>query len=102
MRVLTLRGCLKNVANMWRNQYAGSAEEPWQRKLRELERLDLETATPDEIVAITGHDSWVDLRCSVCEKSVNIVIVLQQYSNRINICPQCIKKADQMLNKGNS
>ena len=97
MRILTLRGCLKNVANMWRNQYVGWPEEPWQRKLRELEQLDLETATTEQIVAITGDDSWVDLRCCICEKSVNVVIVLHRHSMRINICKKCIQNADAMI-----
>lgn len=97
MRVLTLRGVIRNVANAWRHQYVGWADEPWQRKLRELEALDLDLTTPEQVVAITGNNSWVDMRCGICDVPTDVVIVLRQHSSRVDVCAACIKKADRML-----
>jgi hypothetical protein len=69
MKLRTEREEIRKVANRWNSQYAGSH---WRKDAekneigRRLNAMDAETATADDVAAIIGNDSWIDVRCDEC------------------------------------
>jgi len=86
MKLITQRDRIRNVAERWKEQYCRRAFSPAANKAvnhwsptsahadtgeiyNKLAALDGETATPAEIAAIIGNDSWCVLgyRCTECD-----------------------------------
>lgn len=110
MKIITQRTIIQGVANRWAEQYCGSEYRLRSGKsvvdvLNELRALDLNTATAQEVAAITGNDSWTRLpRCDECSSDmVSAIIVLGAIpdydSHTAWVCKTCVEKAWKEISK---
>ncbi len=55
----------------------------------------LTTPTPEAIIDIFGHDSWVKVECAVCDESVEEAILIDTggYYGQMLVCSSCLEKA---------
>ena len=104
MEKITERSRILNVVKRFREQYArhiiGEAgyKLPFDPKatLAELEALDADAATPEDVNRIIGSD-WTSSYCDECARTVPMTIVLgdaRDYdSNTASVCLPCLRKA---------
>lgn len=112
MKLITQRQLIQMVAARWRQQYEpfknetpsfsvrkGLAEQRTKRQIaEELDALNGDTATPAEVVAIIGNNSWTRLECDEC-KNDEVDAVLRvgakpdYESSPARLCKQCVEKA---------
>ena len=98
-RVTTLRQVIRNVPAAWARQYCRNGV--WADGRIEthllLLTLDLETATPADVAAIIGNNSWVLLRCHECDEQVEVTRECGQPSDyesaTADLCRECLGKA---------
>ena len=69
-----------------------------------LEKLNLDTATVEDVSAIIGNDSWCRLTCDQCKQDVKAVITLGEpadgYESRtVQLCHDCVSTAMNEFNK---
>lgn len=89
-----------DVANAWRRQYG---EKPtdirWRRVLKKLDALDKTTATPEEVDAIIGNNSWTSEVCSVCQNDCpeSGWLTFEAWDDPQVICADCVRAASQAL-----
>lgn len=104
MKLETMRGQVRSVAQRWRVQYGnvsqhGADKQEIQRK---LDALDVETATDADVTAIIGNNSWVGPpECHECGVTTWDAVELGQppdYESRTaTICIDCLRKAVALL-----
>ncbi len=102
MRIITQRNMIRGVVKRWDEQYP---EKSWKGTDKEqihiqLQQLDLEIATADEVNKIIGNTSWTEEACDECGKAVDKVIVFGQEeygSSSIYLCFRCIEKGARMM-----
>jgi hypothetical protein len=82
-----------DVVNGWRRQYGDEPSDPrWADVLRKLEKLDLNTTTPEEIDAIIGNTSWTTETCSICENETRDGwFEFETWGDRQIMCLTCAK-----------
>lgn len=105
MRIVTRREVIRAVADRWAEQYQNALSKPEstladQRHpkaiLRQLRALDLEEATPAQVEAIIGNDSWTALNCNECGESAETVLRFghdDYESTTHGLCPKCVHAA---------
>jgi hypothetical protein len=107
--ITTQRDMIRNIAKRWRTQY--SPMEKWDNRpttfghpatiAEKLDQLDGDTATPADVEAITGNDSWTRLTCNQCGK--NCLSVFTFYTLELaetqsfDVCAQCLSAAALQL-----
>lgn len=105
MKLLDARTQIREVAARWRDHYLDNGV--WASTMRnsdtgtidvELRALDVETATPQDVAAIIGNDSWCcPQRCDECGDRKWQVVRLGEEpdyeSATANICVDCLRKA---------
>lgn len=83
MKLITERDLIRGVAKKWYKAYAPNGRGvAWGRLIhessetiyRELEAIDKETATPEDVAKIIGNDSWTRIVCGECKEDVSAVI----------------------------
>lgn len=84
------------VAERWKRQYSIKGELVSAKKKEIHERLLSlgPTPDPDEVTAIIGNSSWVDVFCDVCEKRVDSAYFISSPSNSMIVCVSCLKETD--------
>lgn len=101
MKVITERDKIRDVAEDWRKQYADSdgfleAFEKLGIYVR-LTKLDVATATAEDVAKIIGNDSWTRLECQECGKDVKALIEIgsppDYESSTARVCLSCIGEA---------
>jgi hypothetical protein len=120
MKIKTKRGVILGVAKRWRRQYEpfekfdntpifppanpnASKLRPKRQIAEELDKLNLNTATEDQVNEIIGNKSWTRLTCDQCKRDVEAVIRLGDPKANINgtpsfyICPDCIAQAARSM-----
>jgi len=111
MKTITQRQLIQNVANKWRDQYepfksdspifserAGIKTYKTKKQIAdELDALDKETATAQDVAAIIGNESWTRLKCDECGNEPEIVVQVGQEpdyeSHTASLCVPCLKAA---------
>ena len=103
MRVITKRDMIREVAKAWRACYGLTPGRPISYGkdraaiLTQLEALDMETCTDEEVIRITGNEAWTEIRCTECDGSVSAVIEIgEEYcyeSDKAHLCFECVGKA---------
>lgn len=67
----------------------------------QLDKLDVDTATPADVEAIIGNDSWTRLTCQQCGKdclSVFSFITLEESeTHSFEVCAECLSRAALQL-----
>jgi len=114
MKITTQRDLIREVAARWRRQYEpfrddrpifsvrnGYNQAISKKEIAEgLDAIDVETATPADIAAIIGNESWTRLTCHECGKDTDTVITVGQEpdyeSHTASLCRPCV---DQLLSK---
>jgi len=104
MNLITTRSRIKSVVDEWSRTYGkGQYGEDKLIILEKLKLLDLNTTTAENIGCIIGNNSWTEIKCDECGKSVSCVIVLGEEpdyeSATASICKKCLKKANKIINR---
>ena len=114
MHITTQRDLIRAVAGRWRDTYAPFTNDKPMFSLHvarpvlrakkviseELDALDPETATADEVNIIIGNESWTRLSCDECGSNVDVILTVGQepdYESRTaSLCKSCVQKAANM------
>lgn len=70
----------------WNNGAFGSSEEIYNK----LAALDPATATPAQVAAILGNDSWILFRCEECSL-MHPIVVSYGDSPTVELCLDCLR-----------
>lgn len=108
MQLITNRDRIVNIVNRFKTLYNNVLNnESWipgkthAELLNELEGLDLNTVSEDQIISILGNDLWVKTLCNVCNTYQKAVISLNDnfdFAETVTyICPTCLKKASNLM-----
>jgi len=115
MQLITRRELIRNVAAKWREQYEPFKDDgllfgEWNgvriKKTKaqvadELDALDKEKATAEDVAAIIGNASWTRLTCDECGKECETVLRVGQppdYESRTAcLCIRCVKDAASLV-----
>jgi len=112
MRLIDKRTVIKSVPRRWREQYRDRRWATVTTKhgldisadaiYRQLQALDLDTCSEQEVIAIVENSSWTTILCEACEKSVEHAILIdgEGGTTGVLICPRCIGKATKFLQRG--
>ena len=65
----------------------------------DLQKLNLETALPEDVESIVGKGNLARIFCNECHKEVQEAIMLQADESDIHLCSECLLTASKMLNK---
>ena len=112
MEVFTVRSQIRDVAKRWLNHY-GAHDAPksaWgvaspANIYEQLAALDVETATPADVVAIIGDYGWVadPVICDECllpaPALVGFPIDVGDGTEFHRLCADCLRRASDMLDK---
>lgn len=115
MKLTTQRDTIRAVASRWRQQYepftddrpmfswrTGVTSPPLNKKqiAEKLDDLDGETATPEDVAAIIGNESWTRLTCDECGKDTDAVLTVGQEpdyeSHTASLCRSCVERASSI------
>ena len=101
--VITERDMIRSVAERFREQYRdvdnGLLPPGWDPRYisARLERLDLETATAEEVAGVIGRVGWTSERCQGCGIAAKAVVMvgagLDIESTTATLCGPCLKEA---------
>lgn len=81
MTITTTRDRIRTVAKRWRETYAGYRGFEADRKGaigKQLDALDVETTTADDVTTVIGNDSWTAVQCDVCGKDTGKVVSMER------------------------
>lgn len=115
MKVYTTRSQIREVADRWRDQYTEfvgrkrrwkslaygpDAEDIYNR----LVALDGATATPADVAAIIGNDSWIlPVSCYECGRVAPALAQFTVHTGSeelsIEICAECLRRAAEALDE---
>ena len=98
MILLSERNQVRGVAKAWKGQYPPRQWPAQQAIYKKLKKLDVETATAQDVYEIIGNSSWVrKVHCSECDTlSWECVLLgepLYYESATAAICIDCLRKA---------
>lgn len=107
MRIVTIRDVIRTVVEKYKEQYGNKLDQATlvgvpRDILRNLEKLDLETATASNVVAITKNSSWVSLRCINCGKERTEVVAIFYLEDEIHLCESCLQNGLSLLKERQS
>jgi len=107
MKVITKRDMIREVAKAWRACYGLTPGRPISYGkdraaiLTQLEALDMETCTEEDVSRITGNELWIRLTCDECGSEVSAVIEIgEEYdyeSDKAHLCFQCVAIARDLI-----
>lgn len=99
--LITERDMIRSVAERWRGQYAGDLRGRFGKTARQLDALDVEHASADDVATIIGNRSWTEVACDGCgDKATTAVQVGAEpdyESSTAVLCPTCLRKAVALL-----
>lgn len=104
--VQSTRDLIRGVADRWRSQYGDTPRrEDHLRILGELDSLDGETATADDVERIIGNRTWTRVRCDVCgDDSMSTWVRLGEEpdygSITLTACAACLARALEAIKAG--
>jgi len=104
MNLTTKREIIRRVPAHWRQTY--TPFQKWDdskgKIAKELDRINVETATEDDIERIIGNRSWTRMTCDECKKEVDALIQVGEppdYESRTaQLCPECVRAAFSLAN----
>lgn len=108
MKLLTERVLIREVAQRWKQQYAGyrgpnPADTAEKHAIgHKLAALDGETATAADVAAIIGNESWTRIdHCDECHaENLSIAVLLaDDSSSSATICVPCLRQAVRLASK---
>lgn len=110
MKAITTRGLIRTVAERWGRQQIGTrggvfTPPPAGQNVAydALAALDPETATAEDVAAITGNTSWVAVTCGECGRSVDRAVQLGEEpgddSATVLVCRGCLVGALALLDE---
>lgn len=109
MKLETMRGQVRSVAQRWRAQYGNASRHGADKQeiQRKLDALDVETATDADVTAIIGNSSWTGPHeCHECGVTTRAAVELGQppdYESRTaTICIDCLHKAVALVEQSNA
>ncbi len=107
MKLITIKSQILEVVDNWYKSYAGFLRGSDKDEIyKKLKKLDLQTATAEEVADIIGNPSWAcKQKCTECNDYSNEVIELGEKpdweSATTWICKKCLRKAVTLINKNN-
>ena len=100
MKILTVQELANTAKDRWRRQYFydgtwkhGSDKKTVYENLASLG----ENPTPSQINEVIGNNSWARLKCSVCNKEVDTVVVFSSYDSSFYLCKKCLNKSTRLI-----
>ena len=109
MKLETMRGQVRSVAQRWRAQYGDVSRHGADKQEihRRLDALDVETATAADVTAAIGNSSWVGPpECHECGvttwDAVELGQPLDYESCTATICIDCLRKAVALVEQSNA
>ena len=104
MKLITQRDLIRGVADKWRKQYDPSSEAAVINKWKQLDALDKDPASVDDVARIIGNKSWTRITCHECKNDVSEAVEVGEppdyESNTAVICRSCMTKAVTLLQGG--
>lgn len=107
VKFVTMREVIRGVPDRWRKQYA-----EWIKTGRvglgrdkgliadELDSLNIETCTAEDISRIIGNTSWAENHCDGCEEDRDEIMWLGEepdYESRFwRLCRECFDEAGKL------
>lgn len=96
-RLITQRDLIRALPANWREQYPDGGYHGHKHVQALLDALDLELATPEQVAAIIGNDSWTTLNCDGCDQRkpwiVQVGAAPDWESATARLCGQCLAEA---------
>lgn len=115
MKIITVRGQIREVAGKWKYRYTihtlkglkwrDDTTFPPQAIYERLLALDVETATPGDVAAVIGNDTWIhtSLVCNECGKKAPALaeykIDCGAYQDGVRLCACCLRRAADELDR---
>jgi hypothetical protein len=119
MKIITVRGQIREVAGKWKERYTEPTMKglKWREELsrsgltrqaihERLLALDVETATPGDVAAVIGNDTWIrtSLICNECGRAAPALakFTVDWTDNTVPslfLCAGCLRKAADALDK---
>jgi len=101
MEIITKRQVIQGVQERWNRQYSRMrSNHPLINVGPQLESLNLDIVSADDVNKIIGNNSWTALSCDECKKDVEAIIVVGEEpdyeSSTARVCFDCIRKAAAM------
>lgn len=104
---LTQRDVIKGVLDRWVDQYPNMEYVFHDGRSvaaikKQLESLDTDTCTIEDVDAIIGNSSWTELKCDSCDKPQTIMVMFDggDYGRPdTGICEKCLTKANKLFKK---
>ena len=97
MKITTQRDLIRTAPKRWRNTYEPFNNDQLSKReiADELDKLDLESATPSDVADIIGNESWTRITCDQCKKEVTAVLQVGERrdyeSATANLCRKCVE-----------
>lgn len=101
MKLVTVRVLIQRVTESWERAYCTEGE--WcndrvKSMYEALLKLDTDKATPQDVDAIIGSDSWTSLSCDECRKEVAIGIEFKDGDGETRVlCETCLKDSLNLI-----
>lgn len=105
MKLITIRSQIRSVLELWNKQYPIGKSAPDKGSIRDkLSKLDLETASEDDLAKIIGNRSWAcKKRCYECGGDFDVVLEIGEPPNyetlTTYICEKCAIAAVEAFTK---
>ena len=95
MELVFSRQKIIGVAAQWRATYSNGLYPEKEEIAQRLDALDMATATPADVAAIIGNNSWSHFRCDECGTSGldRAVRLGDEWSDRVDYCASCLRAA---------
>ena len=107
MKRTTTRDKIRGVCKRWYNNYHN--DDGWKSNYQgkgvldkrivydKLCRLNLETATAEDVEAIIGNSTWTDIQCDECRKFTSVGIIMGDNDwTALVFCEEYLKHALEM------
>ena len=100
MKILTVQELANTAKDCWKRQYFydGSWKHGSDKKTVYENLVSLgETPIPSQINEVIGNNSWTMLKCSVCNKEVDTVVVFSIDDSSFYLCKKCLNKSTRLI-----
>jgi hypothetical protein len=98
MILITLRSQINRILEFWKYQYPHMVRGDGKYEIyQKLKRLNLKTASPQEVRDIIGNYSWAcQQKCNECGESFDEVVAVGDETS-IYLCKYCLEKARMLF-----
>ena len=101
IKIIQRRDLIRGVARKWNFHYRNTSDGGKVEIGRNLQALDLETCSPQDVDAIIGNSTWTENDCDGCKRDLPMLIHIgpePDYEVRyLRLCLECLTIARTAL-----